>query len=224
MIQRLLVLRCEVQTLEIFRLHSFKQSVLSRSCESLSHFNFHCALRASSSRKIIDHIERELFERGVSGSLSNQLVDMGEALAVESSTIEVQDSSPEAIRQLPASPSTPAPAPYTLPSSSLGSQQRRDETSLAVTSGSRGAMQLGTSWSCRDAHTDSEVEEEPPSPASTSTTPPPSTSKSEPETPQAQRSDLGAEQSSPSESPSVLDAAIIAFREERICGHQWRDG
>ena len=215
MIQRLLVLRCEVQTLEIFRLHSFKQSVLSRSCESLSHFNFHCALRASSSRKIIDHIERELFERGVSGSLSNQLVDMGEALAVESSTIEVQDSSPEAIRQLPASPSTPAPAPYTLPSSSLGSQQRRDETSLAVTSGSRGAMQLGTSWSCRDAHTDSEVEEEPPSPASTSTTPPPSTSKSEPETPQAQRSDLGAEQSSPSESPSVLDAAIIAFREER---------
>ena len=156
--------------------------------------------------KLLHHIEQELFERGVSGSLSNLLVDIAEE-AEPTHDAEGAEESPPRFGEPAAFEREAIASP---PPSAVASPIPSTTTTTPVVPGRQfgGLASPETSGGVR--HVESPIHLSSPSTSNGS---------SIQGTPEKQVGSGGgeneSEQSPLAESPSILDAAMIAFREER---------
>ncbi|QDZ21487.1 Tubulin-tyrosine ligase/tubulin polyglutamylase [Chloropicon primus] len=154
-----------------------------------------------SSRKIIHHIEQELFERGVSGSLSNQLVGIaGETpQAREEEEVGVPPSTPP--RPEPSPVPSPVPSPMQTPSPA------------AVFTPPRSSKPEANPRTPENSRADDDDQDDILTPLNQ---PSPSSSNASSVQGTPEKSLAGEDSEAVlAESPSVQDASLIAFREER---------
>ena len=165
-----------------------------------------------SSRKLLDHIEQELFERGVSGSLSNQLVGIADEVEATLAEQVVDESEPERFSFGFGCDASTTTTPKASPSpAGLGAEQSNAGSSSSCRGGG-GSRRVLSFESAEEAASPSPMPSPSPIPSASTS----SASNSEQGTPQKNSLDENStSQSSIPESPSVQDAAMIAFREER---------